>query len=89
MPNFTERMEGLICIFLNIRLCNPASVGLSVNWEEMRAEGRQPSEKKREHILTTPSGGAWNWLSLNVDTTQWGLHFTGQEWKQKFLAGTT
>lgn len=36
--------------FLNIRLCNPASVGLSVNWEEMRAEGREPSEKKREHI---------------------------------------
>lgn len=47
MPNFTDRMEGLIY---------PASVGLRVNWKEIRAEVRGPSENKKTHFNHSSRG---------------------------------
>lgn len=88
LHNFTERMKGQICIFK----IQDYAAQLLLGWEwtgkkwELKAES---PVKRRERIWTTSPGGAWNWLNLNVDITQWDLHFIGQEWTQKFLEDTT
>lgn len=81
-------MKGQICIFKIQDYA--AQLLLGWEWTEKKWELKAESPvKRRERIWTTFPGGAWNWLNLNVDITQWDLHFIGQEWKQKFLEETT